>query len=137
MRSGKGWLVVEGEKDSPLFLFFQYKMCYNIFSLKRNVFMLTKKAIVKTLQGNIEEIQTYGVKRIGIFGSFIKSAQSKKRDIDILVEFRKGEKIFDNYMELKFYLERLFHRKVDLVIKDALKPRLKKNVLKEVAYAKL
>jgi len=99
--------------------------------------MLSKKAIVKILQGNIEEIQIYGVKRIGIFGSYIKSAQNKKSDIDILVEFRKGEKAFDNYMELKFYLEKLFHRKVDLVIKDALKARIKQNVLKEVAYARL
>ena len=99
--------------------------------------MLTKNDVVKTIQGNIEEIKKYGVKRIGIFGSFARATQNNKSDIDILVEFEKGEKIFDNYMELKFYLERLLHRKVDLVIKDAVKPRIKQTVLREVAYARL
>ena len=99
--------------------------------------MLTKKDIVRILQDNIEDIQAYGVKSIGIFGSFINFTQNRKSDIDILVEFREGKKVFDNYIELKFYLEKLFHRKVDLVIKDALKPAIKQNVLKEVAYARV
>ncbi|MDP2912305.1 MAG: nucleotidyltransferase family protein [Candidatus Omnitrophota bacterium] len=99
--------------------------------------MLTKNDVTKTIQANIEEIKKYGVKRIGIFGSFARATQNNKSDIDILVEFEKGEKIFDNYMELKFYLERLLRRKVDLVIKDAIKPRIKQTVLREVAYARL
>ncbi len=99
--------------------------------------MLTKNDVTKTIQSNIEEIKKYGVKKIGIFGSFARATQNNKSDIDILVEFEKGEKIFDNYMELKFYLERLLRRKVDLVIKDAVKPRIKQAVLREVAYARL
>jgi len=99
--------------------------------------MLTKNDVTKTIQANIEEIRKYGVKRIGIFGSFARSTQNNKSDIDVLVEFEEGKKIFDNYMELKFYLERLLHRKVDLVIKDAVKPRIKQTVLREVAYARL
>ncbi len=99
--------------------------------------MLTKNDVTKTIQGNIGEIKKYGVKRIGIFGSFARAAQDNRSDIDILVEFEKGEKIFDNYMELKFYLERLLRRKVDLVIKDAVKPRIRQTVLREVAYARL
>ena len=99
--------------------------------------MFTKNNIVKTIHNNTDEIRTYGVRRIGVFGSFVKAAQNNKSDIDILVEFNKGEKAFDNYMELKFYLEKVFHRRVDLVIKDALKPRIKHQILKEVVYARL
>lgn len=99
--------------------------------------MFTKNNIVKTIHNNTAEIKTYGVRRIGVFGSFVKAAQNNKSDIDILVEFNKGEKAFDNYMELKFYLEKVFHRRVDLVIKDALKPRIKHQILKEVVYARL
>ena len=99
--------------------------------------MLTKNDVTKIIQSNIEEIKKYGVKRIGIFGSFARATQNNKSDIDILIEFEKGEKIFDNYMELKFYLEGLLHRKVDLVIKDAMKPRIRQTVLREVAYARL
>jgi len=99
--------------------------------------MFTKNDIAKTIQDNIEEIKGYGVKKIGIFGSFARSMQKDKSDVDILVEFEKGEKAFDNYMELKFCLERLLHRKVDLVIKDAVKPRIRQVVLREVSYARL
>lgn len=99
--------------------------------------MFTKKDILEIIQDNIEEIRKYGVKRIGVFGSFARSFQNNKSDIDVLVEFQQGKKAFDNYMELKFLLERLFYRKVDLVIKDALKPRIKQDVLREVSYAGL
>ena len=99
--------------------------------------MLTNKNILKLIQGNNSRIKTYGIERIGIFGSFTASTPTNKSDIDILVEFQKGKKDFDNYMELKFYLEQLFRRKVDLVIKEALKPRIKKYILKEVIYARL
>ena len=97
--------------------------------------MITKSDIVKTIQENMKEIKTYGIKKIGIFGSMATASNTKESDIDILVEFQKDKKAFDNYMELKFFLEELFHRKVDLVIEDALKSRIKDTVLKEVSYA--
>lgn len=96
--------------------------------------MLTKNIILKKISTN-RKIKSYGIKKIGVFGSFAKSNQRSRSDIDILVEFHKEKKIFDNYIELKFLLERLFHRKVDLVIKEALKPQIKSNILKEVVYA--
>jgi predicted nucleotidyltransferase len=99
--------------------------------------MLTKTKILKLIQGNNTQIKTYGIGKIGIFGSFATSAPTDKSDIDVLIEFQRGKKDFDSYMELKFYLEQLFRRKVDLVIKEALKPRIKKYILKEVIYARL
>lgn len=97
--------------------------------------MLTKKTIIKAIQDNIDEIKSYGVNRIGLFGSFIHSSQRNKSDVDILVEFHPSKKNFDNYMELKFFLEKLLQRKVDLVIKKAIKSRLKSHILNEVTYA--
>jgi len=97
--------------------------------------MLTKYKILNTIQQHSEEIGAYGVKRVGIFGSYAKASQTAKSDIDLLVEFDKGTKTFDNYMDLKFFLEKMFHRKVDLVIREALKTRIKDQVLSEVEYA--
>ncbi len=77
----------------------------------------------------------YGVKKIGVFGSFARGEEEKDSDVDILVEFKNGYEIFDNYMELKFFLEDLFERKVDLVTTEALRPQLKEDILKEVNYA--
>ena len=79
--------------------------------------MLTKKNIIKAIIDSREEIKKYGVKRIGVFGSYVKSMQREGSDIDTLVEFEKDKKSFDNYMELKFFLQDLLGCKVDLVIK--------------------
>jgi predicted nucleotidyltransferase len=97
--------------------------------------MSPKTEILTKIRKHSQELKAYKVKRVGLFGSFAHLNQSPKSDIDILVEFDHGGKTFDNYMELKFYLERLFRRKVDLVIKDALKTRIKEKVLSEVKYA--
>lgn len=97
--------------------------------------MLTSNQIIKTLNVHRKEIQQFGVKQIGLFGSFRTNNQHQKSDIDILVEFKKGKKTFDNYMELKFFLEKSFSRPVDLVIKEAVKHELKPSILKSVRYA--
>ncbi len=99
--------------------------------------MITKKDILRIIQENEEEIKEHGVKQIGVFGSFAKSTQGRKSDVDILVKFREGEKTFDNYMDLKFLLEQLLDREVDLVIRDALKPIIMPYVVREVEYARL
>jgi len=97
--------------------------------------MLNKKIIMRSIQDNLSEIKRYGIRRIGVFGSFVRSSQNEKSDIDVLVEFYPGRKSFDNYMDLKFFLEKLLRRKVDLVIKDAVKPRIRTYILGEVLYA--
>jgi len=99
--------------------------------------MLTKQGIIRIIRDNTDTIKMYGVKRLGLFGSFLKYSENNKSDVDVLVEFQKDKKLFDNYMELKFFLERLFRRKVDLVIKEALKSEIKPYIIKEVKYAKL
>ena len=97
--------------------------------------MSPKIEILAKIRQHSNELKAYKVKKVGLFGSFARLSHNATSDIDILVEFDRGGKTFDNYMELKFYLERLFHRKVDLVIKDALKKRIKEKVLSEVKYA--
>ncbi|MCB9756795.1 MAG: nucleotidyltransferase family protein [Candidatus Omnitrophica bacterium] len=97
--------------------------------------MLTKSKILIIIKQHAREFNSYGVKKLGIFGSFAKSCQNSRSDVDVLVEFDREQKTFDNYMNLKFYLEKLFSRKVDLVMKDALKARIKDQVLADVIYA--
>jgi len=90
---------------------------------------------VDKLQKHLPEIKTrFKVKEIGIFGSRIKGKAKRKSDIDILVEFEEGYKTFDNYMDLKFYLEEIFGCKVDLVLKSALREEIKHHILSEVVY---
>ncbi|WP_232308626.1 nucleotidyltransferase family protein [Methanosarcina lacustris] len=79
--------------------------------------------------------QKFGVRRIGIFGSFARGEEREDSDLDVLVVFEEGQKTFDNYMDLKFYLEDFFGREVDIVTERALKPQLKDIIMKEVVYA--
>ena len=95
----------------------------------------TKREIMKILKRREGELtHEFKVKEIGLFGSYIRGEQNKKSDIDILVEFTEQGITFDNYMNLKFYLEELFSAKVDLVLKDSIKKTLKPYILQEVVY---
>ncbi|MFH1549005.1 MAG: nucleotidyltransferase family protein [Planctomycetota bacterium] len=97
--------------------------------------MSPENEILSTLRRHTSDLNAYGVRKVGLFGSFRRTDWNDKSDIDILVEFNRGSKTFDNYMDLKFFLERLFRRKVDIVLKSALKARIKSRVLSEVKYA--
>ena len=77
--------------------------------------------------------KNYGVRRIGIFGSYARNMQHEKSDIDILVEFEKDIDLFD-FLDVKGFLENILKKKVDLVMKTALKPNIGKRILKEVRY---
>lgn len=90
--------------------------------------------IIEKIEERKKDIIKYGVKKIGLFGSFIKGKHHTKSDIDILVDFDKPG--FDEYMELKFMLEKIFGRKVDLILIKNIKPALK-YVKKEAIYARL
>ena len=90
------------------------------------------KAKLEDKKDHLQKV--FHIKEIGLFGSFVKGAQSRKSDIDVLVEFQKGHKDFFNYMRLKYYLEEMLGREVDLIIKGAIKPRLKEKILNEVVY---
>lgn len=96
----------------------------------------TRKEVLdflRTEKSNLE--YRFGILEIGLFGSFSREEQTESSDIDILVEFKEGFKNFDNYMDLKFFLEEVFGRKVDLIIKSAVKPALRKYIEEELLIA--
>ncbi|RLI82182.1 nucleotidyltransferase [Archaeoglobales archaeon] len=97
--------------------------------------MSTLEKVVNTIKKNEEVIKKkFKVREIGIFGSVVRGEETERSDIDIVVEFESGGKNFDNYMELKFFLEELLGASVDLVSKSAIKERLKSKILEEVVY---
>lgn len=94
---------------------------------------LTKEAVLREIEKFADVIKGYSVLRIGVFGSVARGEAGEDSDIDVLVEF--SEVTFDNYFDLKFFLEDLLGRKVDLVIAEDVKARLKPRILAEVEYA--
>ncbi len=73
------------------------------------------------------------VKRIGVFGSYSRGEQTRKSDVDILVEFIEEPSLF-KFIRLERYLTNILGVKVDLVMKNALKYYIGKHILKEVNY---
>ena len=92
----------------------------------------TREAVLHQLEANREKIRSFGVKRLGLFGSCARGEASAKSDLDFVVEF--SQKSFDAYMDLKDFLEGLFGCPVDLVLSNAIKPRLRKPILSEAIY---
>lgn len=75
----------------------------------------------------------YKVKELGVFGSFLRGEQNKKSDIDILIDFHETPDLF-TFIENRDYISRKLGKKVDLVMKDSLKPNIGKIILREVIY---
>jgi predicted nucleotidyltransferase len=93
----------------------------------------TLEVVLQQLEENRDKIRSFGVKRLGLFGSCARGEATQSSDLDFVVELEK--KSFDAYMDLKDFLEELFGCKVDLVMKDAIKPRLREPILRETIYA--
>ncbi|MCX7791816.1 MAG: nucleotidyltransferase family protein [Chloroflexaceae bacterium] len=91
----------------------------------------TKEQILALLQAHQLQLRRFGVRRCGLFGSFVRNDQ---RDVDILVEFEPEQKTFDHFMQLAFFLEDLLGPKVDLITTKSFSPYIGPHILCEVEY---
>jgi uncharacterized protein len=87
--------------------------------------------VVSLLKEHQQEIRNFKVEKISIFGSVARNQETPESDIDILIKFNCPPS-FDMYMELKFFLEDLLDRKVDLVTEEALREEIKNFVEKDL-----
>ncbi|MEB3231495.1 MAG: nucleotidyltransferase family protein [Leptolyngbyaceae bacterium] len=91
---------------------------------------LTAATILQTLREQPNLFAQFNIKTLALFGSTARNEATDTSDLDFLVEF-EGSTTFDRYMDLKFFLEDLFEKKVDLVTKGSLKPQITDTVLGE------
>lgn len=79
--------------------------------------------------------KNYHVIQLGIFGSYRRGEQTETSDVDILVEFEPNFHFgLLTFCELENHLSELLGLKVDLVMKDSLKPKIGENILREIIY---
>jgi hypothetical protein len=95
--------------------------------------MVDAKEILDRLRAHRTELAALGARRLGLFGSFARGEAREDSDVDLLVGL--DQRTFDRYMDLKFYLEDLLGRRVDLVLSDRIKPALRKAILATVIDA--
>jgi predicted nucleotidyltransferase len=94
---------------------------------------LNRADVMSALDAHADELRRLGAKSLALFGSVARGEESESSDIDLLVELRP--KSFDSYMDVKLFLEEVLGRKVDLVLADAVKPRLRQVILAEAIHA--
>jgi len=92
----------------------------------------TRAGVIRKIKANRRALKRFGVKSMALFGSTARDKMRKKSDIDVLVQFDKST--WANYIGLKFYLEDLLGREVDLVTPKALKPAAKPFVERDLYY---
>jgi len=93
--------------------------------------MKTVDEIKKILESRKEELkEKYNVTEIGIFGSYVKGDQSGDSDLDVLVDFEEVPGLLQ-FIEIENYLSDILDVKVDLVMKDSLKPVIGRYILNE------
>ena len=97
----------------------------------------TKKELLNALSKNREMIKLFGVTSLGVFGSFSKGKIKDSSDVDLLVDFDPAKKSFDNFMDLSFFLEGIFGRKVEIVTTQSLSKFIGPHILNEVQNVSL
>ena len=97
--------------------------------------MITKEQIVNTITSTKPELQRFGIRNIGLFGSYVRGEQTKTSDIDILIDFEPEKENYDNFMAVYDIIERLFLKeRVEIVTKNGLSPYIGPGILNEVLY---
>lgn len=92
----------------------------------------TKEDLIKRLLEQREQLSSFGVTSIGLFGSFERGEHTASSDIDLLVEFSPEKHTFDNFMDVTFFLEDILGRRVEVVTLEGLSPHIGPHILKEV-----
>ena len=97
----------------------------------------TKEDLLSLIRAHREQIEAFGVSRLGIFGSFARGQPREESDVDVLVEFLPGHKTFNAFIHLAFFLEDLFGRPVELITPESLSPYIGPHILSETEYVNL
>jgi len=100
-----------------------------------NLVMARKRSLKKLLEILHQQVpllaERYSVEKLEVFGSYVRAEQKKDSDLDILVTFKEAPSLL-TFIAIENYLSDLLGVKVDLVMKDSLKPAIGKNILREV-----
>jgi predicted nucleotidyltransferase len=96
--------------------------------------MLNKSLIINSLKENQDKLKSFGIKQLGLFGSYARNQENENSDIDLLIVFEKGKKNINNLLGLHTYLESLFGKKTELITEDSISDFFKKSISNEIEY---
>ena len=93
-----------------------------------------KKALLQLIAEHNDAIRSFGVREIGIFGSFVRNEMNESSDVDFLVDFYPEKKTYNNFILLAYFLEDLCGRRVELVTRKGLSKYIGPKILDTTEY---
>lgn len=93
----------------------------------------SREEVFRQIEKSQRELRQLGVEQLQLFGSAIRNESGMASDLDFVVQLSQTS--FSAYMRVKFFLEDLFNCRVDLVLADTIKPRLRASILQEAVHA--
>jgi predicted nucleotidyltransferase len=96
-----------------------------------NTVALTREQATERLRAAEPQVRALGVRRLALFGSVVRGEARPDSDVDLLVEFARGEKTFDRFLALAELLEGILGHRVELVTTEALSPFIGPHILAE------
>ncbi len=94
--------------------------------------LLSKQTIFRLIQLHQDRLKAFGIRRIGLFGSFVRGDQRHDTDIDFLVESDFDQKTYDNFINAIYFLEELLGRDVEIITREGLSPFIGPSILAEL-----
>lgn len=92
----------------------------------------SKQQLIQLLQSNAETIKSFGVEKLGLFGSFRHDKATKESDVDFLVDFFPEKKSYKNLFSLYEFLEDKTGRKVEVLTRQGLSKYIGPHILKDL-----
>lgn len=123
----------QGKNASELFSEILDQQCQTWVKPTEKQTPLQAETVLQTLRQYPNLFQKFQLKTLALFGSSVRNEATATSDLDFLVEF-SAETTLNLYMDLKFFLEELFGKSVDLVTKKSLKPIIRDQILAEAQY---
>ena len=99
--------------------------------------ILSRESALHTLEKNGRQLRRLGVEKIALYGSVARDEATPQSDVDVLVDLADAFLTLEGYMDLCFYLEELFGRKVDVTTFRSIRPHMRDRVLADAVYAEL
>ena len=112
----------------------QYDHFY-FFKIKKMI--ETQAEILDIIHNNRFILSNFGVRRIGLFGSFARNEQTANSDIDFLIEFQDGQKNYDNLSDVYYFLRTSTGRNIETLSKIPQTGIVKKSILKDIKYVEI
>jgi len=98
---------------------------------------MTLQSLTQILSTQKDQLQRFGIRRIGIFGSTARGEESAASDIDLILDFEPTKKTYKNFFASTVFLESLLHRSIDAVTPQSLSPYIKPHIDKDITYVQI